>query len=207
MRLTPNELSIIKKFFNNSELSDSFIWLFNRQTRALPNTMFVQYSDIIGFKCPNERFRVYCAKNKSNGRFYIKFHGMDAIPFRRSNYKKYVNMLAALNYEIDKDSSIIKYKTDSPNDLSDTVEQSQSPNNLSININEIQSLNNNSVPQKKLQIRDSEKRSVLISNLDIHDIETIKNQLREFEQDGITMVNIRISYNSKTHNKSNNNRI
>lgn len=203
MRLTPNELSIIKNFFNNSELSDSFVWLFNRQIRIFPNTMFVKYLDIIGFKCPNERFRVYCAKNKSTGRFYIKFYGTEAIPFRCSNYKKYVNMLAALNYEIDKDSSIIKYKTNSLNDLSDTIEQSQSPNDVPIDINEVQSQNNNPFPQKKLQIRDSEKRSVLISNLDIHDIDTIKNQLHEFEQDGITMVNIRISYNSKTHNKSN----
>lgn len=163
MRLTPNELSIIKNFFNNSELSDSFVWLFNRQIRLFPNTMFVKYSDIIGFKCPNERFRVYCAKNKSTGRFYIKFYGTEAIPFRRSNYKKYVNMLAALNYEIDKDSSIIKYKTNSQNDLSDTIEQSQSPNDVPIDINEVQSQNNYPFPQKKLQIRDSEKRSVIIS--------------------------------------------
>lgn len=184
MKLTKEETTIIEQFFNNPELSKAFIWLYNHQDNCIADTILESsdISKIIGFKRPGERYRVYCIKQ--DGVFYIKFLGSSAIRFSNPTYKLLISMLDATNSAVSKNP-----------DLVNTRKKAEAYQNASSSTPKATKAQKDD--EAVIKTTNSEKKSVTITKLSVKDINTLANQLKEFEEAGAQYVTVKISYSSR----------
>lgn len=187
MKLSKDDIAIIEGFFDNHELSRAFIWLYNRQESDIADTILESsdISKIIGFKRPGERYRVYCIKQ--DGVFYIKFLGSSAIRFNHPTYKLLTSMLDATNLAVSKNPDLVNTRKKAEAHPVKPATQSAPAVKAKAQDGD----------DAVIRTTDSEKKSVTITKLSVTDIETIANQLKEFEKAGAKYVSVRISYSSR----------
>ena len=96
MKLSAENIQEIRDFFNNKELSELFIELFNYQAVLCEDIEFVNRNSIIGFGRENEHLRCYVGKSSSN--FFLKIKTCnESVEFRKKDFEEYKVRLLANN--------------------------------------------------------------------------------------------------------------
>lgn len=209
MPLTQEDIIMVQDYFNNDALARCFICLYRYQQSKVHSTIIQQQGTIIGLKCPNEKFRLYCKKVNNSKKFEIKFYKMSSSSFVASQFSEYCQVLDYINQSVLNSTSDLSIKkpqreTKKGKQPESKVVRSWVPDVDSPAVPEPKVVQPKTVHPKatnvetRTKIKTNDRRSVSINKLKTNDFDTLWQQLKKMRDAGVDEVNVRISYSKKS---------